>query len=128
MRKLYWLGIILLYFTACSSDKADIEINFNANPATDSVKYWEIYLEHRSINYGFTIKDGMEYNDKLKPFYLGKVYNNGYSLIKYPTSVKKEYIIVGIIANNGIRSQLAASKISKINGSGSDTIWVKSIN
>lgn len=126
MSKLYWIisTIVFSLFISCSSDKTNIEINFKTSEMQDSVKYWEIYLEHRSSNSGFTIVDGMEYNDNLQSFYLGRIYNNGASLIKYPTNVEKEYVIVGIIANNGLRSLLAASNIIKINSS--DTVvWVK---
>lgn len=122
MRKLYRIVItfLFLFIAACSSDKTDINIVFTPNPAADSIKYWEIYLEHRPVSSGFTIQDGMEYNEKkLKQFYLGKIYNSEIELIRYPTSVKKEYVKVGVIANNGIRSILAASDVIKINSNNS---------
>lgn len=91
------------------------DIKWNAAVSADSVKYWEVYMEKRTVNSGFTIVDGMEYAATLETFKLANVTNTGQTAPSYTFTVSTDggWMVAGIIANNDIRSQVGASTSTK---------------
>ena len=109
------LALLLFTVTIFGQTTKQYDIKWNAAASIDSVKYWEVYMEKRAVNSGFTIVDGMEYVAGLETFKLANVTNTGQTAPSYTFTVPTDggWMVAGVIANNDIRSQLGASASTK---------------
>ena len=105
--------MLLVLTTICFSQATQI-ISWDAN---NNVKYWEIYVEVKYINQNFVIQDNDNYSDKYKKLLVGTVDNTGQTgriTYKIKLPLNNKWVKVGVIANNGVRSKVGASKPTKL--------------
>lgn len=121
MRTIFsFIAMMLIVFavTCGAQTTKNYYIKWNPNAVTDSVLYYEVYLQTQAVNSGWAIVDGAEYSAGLTTYFKanvniipGKTTDYSY-MVTLPLS--GGWAVAGVIANNGIRSVIGASSSKKI--------------
>lgn len=109
------LFFLLVFFIANTMAQNLYEISWDSNGDVD---YWEVYVETRVNKGNFTIRDGNNYKPALKKYFIRNVYYGATDSPKMKITIElplsEKFVKVGIIANNGVRSKIGASKPLKM--------------
>ena len=110
--------LVMLVVTCNGQTTKNYYIKWTPNAVTDSVLYYEVYLQTQTTNSGWAIIDGAEYTAGLTTYFkanvntiAGKTTDYSY-MVTLPLS--GGWAVAGVIANNGIRSVIGASSSKKI--------------
>lgn len=105
--------LIALFALACPAQtQSTYQIYWNANPASENVSGYAVYLEGRSSSTGFTLVNGLDYVAAFDVFQKADVVQ-GTGEIVYDIVLPNDgkYYIAGVIAYTsiGVKSKLSAT-------------------
>jgi len=113
------LVILVIVSISCFAQTTkDYYVKWSPSVASDSVSYYEVYLQTQATNSGWALIDGADWTAGIQTYYkvniphiVGKTTDYSYT-VNLPLS--GGWAVAAIIANNGIRSVLGVSPATKL--------------